>query len=452
MLSLLSTLALADELPALHLDPLAVRVADSDVPFELEDDARAAAERLGYRLDESSPIHLSGALEVSSCSHKTPVMACEFLYHWDVHTASGESALVFHTRGEALVLADEWEEAARVGASDATTRALERTDVQAVLRGMAAREAAPLDIQRCATRYDLPAQAEDTLAAVGRIQTPDGSGSGLVISPDGFVLTALHVVDDHDELVWVGVDGTEETVEVIKANQRQDVALLKLAGRDDRACIAVAEAPPKLASSVWGIGNPLGEELAFTVAAGIVGGLRTIEGHPVVQTDSPVNPGMSGGPLLDDQGRAVGVTSFKVALEGVEGLGFATRTDGLEDALGFTWAASSTADAELPRPLDRDALPSDNLRGPWSGFPEIRAATGLARPARFIGYASVTVGTMTIAATANEDMPRVTGVGAILTIAGGGLLAGSTMLKSEARIAARSDKAELTQDAVVEAR
>ena len=70
---------------------------------------------------------------------------------------------------------------------------------------------------------------------------------------------------------------------------------------------------------VYTIGNPSG--LAYTVTTGVVSGFREMNGKPYVQTDAPINPGNSGGPLIDEQGRVIGINSM--VMRGVTGIGFA---------------------------------------------------------------------------------------------------------------------------------
>jgi serine protease Do len=73
---------------------------------------------------------------------------------------------------------------------------------------------------------------------------------------------------------------------------------------------------------VYAVGAPAGEEFAFSVSKGIVSGIRDLNGFSYVQTDASLNPGNSGGPLLDTQGNIVGIVSWKIVASGFEGLSF----------------------------------------------------------------------------------------------------------------------------------
>jgi serine protease Do len=153
----------------------------------------------------------------------------------------------------------------------------------------------------------------------------DGGGSGVVISPDGFILTSAHVVDGvRREIQASFVDGREETAEVIGADPLSDLALLR-AQADDLPPAALGDADRlRVGQLVVAIGNPYG--FASSVTAGVVSALgrslptragRIVDN--VIQTDAALNPGNSGGALAEGQGRVVGVNT---AVAGI-GLGLA---------------------------------------------------------------------------------------------------------------------------------
>ena len=78
---------------------------------------------------------------------------------------------------------------------------------------------------------------------------------------------------------------------------------------------------PRIGSDVYAVGHPLG--LGWTISRGIVSGLPVINRRPMVQTDAPISPGNSGGPLVDEHGNVVGIVTEKVAVQGAENLAFA---------------------------------------------------------------------------------------------------------------------------------
>lgn len=194
--------------------------------------------------------------------------------------------------------------------------------------------------------------------AVVLIVTDDGLGSGVLISPDGLIVTNLHVVGREAE---VGVV-FKPRVEGAKAGDA-DVHRAKVLRRDevtDLALIQVSEVPShakpltiaptatvEVGSDVHAIGHPTGE--AWTYTRGIVSQVRrdyVWRKHKatVIQTQTPINPGNSGGPLLDDNLQVIGINSFKS--EG-EGLNFAVSAEDVNTFLAMkTDRVSTAADAE----------------------------------------------------------------------------------------------------------
>jgi S1-C subfamily serine protease len=155
-----------------------------------------------------------------------------------------------------------------------------------------------------------------------------GAGSGVAITPDGFVLTSAHVVDGHDgDLRARLVDGREMALDVVGADPLSDLAVLRAEGGDVQPAQLGDADRLEVGQLVVAIGNPLG--FAGSVTAGVVSALgralpvggprarRVVE--DVIQTDAALNPGNSGGALADSRARVVGVNT---AVAGI-GLGLA---------------------------------------------------------------------------------------------------------------------------------
>jgi S1-C subfamily serine protease len=114
------------------------------------------------------------------------------------------------------------------------------------------------------------------------------------------------------------MDGTHYEALHAQLSETADLALIQLPA-DHCPFIAAERAAPSVGERVYTIGNPSG--LAYTVTTGVVSGMREINGKPYVQTDAPINPGNSGGPLINEQGRVIGINSM--VMRGVTGIGFA---------------------------------------------------------------------------------------------------------------------------------
>ena len=140
-------------------------------------------------------------------------------------------------------------------------------------------------------------------------QVARGIGSGFIISRDGYVLTNAHVVDGADEVYVKLTDGREFAAKLIGSDQRTDVAVLKIAGTGLPEVTIGDSSRAKVGEWVIAIGSPF--ELENTVTSGIISakGRETGDFLPLIQTDVAVNPGSSGGPLINMRGEVVGINS-----------------------------------------------------------------------------------------------------------------------------------------------
>ena len=145
-----------------------------------------------------------------------------------------------------------------------------------------------------------------------------GTGSGFLISTDGYIVTNNHVVDGFDRFDVTLFDGREYQAEVVGGDGDTDIAVIKIDARDLPSVSLGDSDDLRVGEWVLAIGNPLGEAFTFTVTAGIVSGRgRGLAGlnnsrwniQDFIQTDAAINPGNSGGPLVNINGQVVGVNS-----------------------------------------------------------------------------------------------------------------------------------------------
>jgi serine protease Do len=167
-----------------------------------------------------------------------------------------------------------------------------------------------------------PGESEETPSV------PRGVGSGFIISTDGFILSNHHVVEGADEVFVSMTDGREFKAKIVGSDQRTDVALLKIEAKN--LPVLPLGDPSKLKVGAWvvAIGSPFG--LENTVTAGIVSakGRDTGDYLPFIQTDVAVNPGNSGGPLLNLDGEVIGINSqIYSRTGGFMGISFAIPID-----------------------------------------------------------------------------------------------------------------------------
>lgn len=166
----------------------------------------------------------------------------------------------------------------------------------------------------------------------GQAVTQASSGSGFVLTSDGFVVTNYHVVEGASSVTVQLYDGREFPAQIVGyENTTCDVALLKI-DATDLATVSIGDSDEiQVGQQVCAIGNPLGE-LTFTLTVGYISALdREIntDGRPInmLQTDAAINAGNSGGPLFDTNGNVIGINTAKYSASlgetAVEGLGFA---------------------------------------------------------------------------------------------------------------------------------
>jgi len=164
----------------------------------------------------------------------------------------------------------------------------------------------------------------------GREQKQRGLGSGVIISPDGYIITNNHVVEEADELKVLLNDDREFTAKLIGTDPKTDVAVIKIEAENLPTVTLADSARLRVGDIVFAIGNPLG--VGQTVTMGIVsatgrkvGILDEVAGYEdFIQTDAAINQGNSGGALIDARGRLVGINSAILSnSQGNIGIGFA---------------------------------------------------------------------------------------------------------------------------------
>lgn len=173
----------------------------------------------------------------------------------------------------------------------------------------------------------LPRDLDKALKAVVLIRTEKGIGSGVIISGRGDIITANHVVSGATEVAVELNSGESLQASVIDGVPSEDLAWLKVQ-LSRSSCLQLASELPRVGSELYAVGSPLDEALSQTVSRGIVSAVRRGDGFELIQTDASLNPGNSGGPLLDARGRVAAIVSFKISAEGIEGLAFGVPSRG----------------------------------------------------------------------------------------------------------------------------
>ena len=212
------------------------------------------------------------------------------------------------------------------------------------------------------TAKDVYDGAQDSVAFISST-TAEGqaTGSGFVVDDGGLIVTNEHVIDGAQQVtVKIGTDGKEIPAEIVGADASHDLALLKVDADGLKALPLGDSSKVEVGDNTYAIGNPYG--LDHTLTTGVVSALnRTLQAPDgselggAIQTDAALNPGNSGGPLLDEDGQVIGVNA-QIATGGTEGggnvgIGFAIPTSTVKQFI------SQAKDGEFTQDQQQQADP-----------------------------------------------------------------------------------------------
>jgi S1-C subfamily serine protease len=187
-------------------------------------------------------------------------------------------------------------------------------------------------------------------SAVVIVFAVDGSGSGFLVSSDGYLLTNHHVVGASKFVKLRWTDGSESLGEVVRSDSLRDVALVKTDARG-RSALDLRLGAVRQGEPVYAIGTPLDDALQNTMTRGIVSAMRMEGDMPYIQSDVAVTHGNSGGPLLDEKGQVIGMTVSGRALNGLPiGLNFFIPIEDALRALALTPAAPAPRETVAAAP------------------------------------------------------------------------------------------------------
>lgn len=176
---------------------------------------------------------------------------------------------------------------------------------------------------------DFSSVIEDSIKSVVTVRTDISQGSGFIIADGGYVVTNAHVMKDAQAAGVITYDGELHSLTIIGEVTDWDVILLQIDDENYEPLELADSDEVQIGEKVIAIGNPLG--LQFSVSEGIVSavhrpGPNEVESY--IQTDAALNPGNSGGPLVNKKGKVVGINNFK--METGESLGFALESNELK--------------------------------------------------------------------------------------------------------------------------
>ena len=181
----------------------------------------------------------------------------------------------------------------------------------------------------------------------GQTSTATATGSGIIISEDGYILTNNHIVsssssEDYYEVssatkvtVKLFNDDTEYEAEIIGTDEQTDLAVIKIDKTDLPKAEFADSDSIKVGEFAMAVGNPLGMESSITcgVVSAVNRKITDTDGntYTLIQTDAAINAGNSGGALVNSEGQVIGINTLKLQGEGIEGMGFAIPINSTED-------------------------------------------------------------------------------------------------------------------------
>lgn len=187
-------------------------------------------------------------------------------------------------------------------------------------------------------------------------QVVPGTGSGFIVSPDGHIVTNYHVIESSRKIEVTLTDGRKLRAQVIGGSKESDVAVIKVNAKNLPAAQLGDSSKLRPGDWVIAIGNPYGFD--HTVTAGIVSALgrsiddgagNTLATGDLIQTDAAINKGNSGGPLIDMQGKVIGINT--AIIQYAQGMGFAISINSVRDVLSEMMTRKTAAESnDAPRP------------------------------------------------------------------------------------------------------
>jgi len=163
----------------------------------------------------------------------------------------------------------------------------------------------------------------------GQAYESQSSGSGIILTKDGYIVTNNHVIEGANSIVVVLNTGSEYEATLVGTDAKTEVAVLKIKPEEELVVAEIGDSSVlEVGEKAVAIGNPLGMEFFGTVTEGIISAVNrtvTVDGKQinVIQTDASINTGNSGGALINRYGQVVGINTAKISSDMAEGMGFA---------------------------------------------------------------------------------------------------------------------------------
>ena len=175
----------------------------------------------------------------------------------------------------------------------------------------------------------ITSQIQSAMSIFGTATTSEGSGSGIIISSDGYIVTNNHVIEGASKVTVTLNTGSEYEAKIIGTDSKTDLAVIKIEPKESLTVAELGDSTSvQVGEKAVAIGNPLGMEFFGSTTQGIISAVNrtiTVENRTmnVIQTDAAINAGNSGGALVNGYGQVIGINTVKISSSTVEGMGFA---------------------------------------------------------------------------------------------------------------------------------
>jgi S1-C subfamily serine protease len=189
------------------------------------------------------------------------------------------------------------------------------------------------------------------IESVITIKAEYGFASGFIISKMGYLITTHHVIEGKNFTDVILPNGLTLQAEIVQVNQDYDLALLKIKGSGFKPLPIGDSHGLIVGEEVFAIGTPVHPALGQSVSRGIISGKRELRKKELIQTDVKIDPGNSGGPIINAKGEIVGIVTWKIVGRGYEGLAFCIPINAAKEKLGIK------IKPELPAPNDQTNKP-----------------------------------------------------------------------------------------------
>lgn len=179
---------------------------------------------------------------------------------------------------------------------------------------------------------------ETVRPAIVRLEAGDYVGTGMIINRTGYILTCNHLIEGAESVTATLYDGRRYQASIVSQDEKKDLGLVRIAASGVIFPYVKMGSSEQLKSGeeILAIGYAMGLEGETTVSKGIVSAFRNFDGVDLIQTDAAVNPGCSGGPLLNFEAEVVGVLVGRWAGEDIQGMGFAVSASSAKDFINDT--------------------------------------------------------------------------------------------------------------------